>query len=795
MPGPISERALILAPLGRDAHVAAMMLREAGMVARDCSSLCVLVDELQAGAGFAVVAEEALSTADLSGLSDWLNRQEEWSDLPVILLTQRGGGLERNPSADRLLQTLGNVTFLERPFHPTTLVSIANSALRGRRRQYEARARLIQIRESETRYRTLFNSMDEGFCVIEFVDGPSGPLDDYVHVDANPAYERHAGLTSVVGRRVRDMVPDEADGWIRMYRDVLVTGSTIRFERMLEATERHLDLSAFRVEPASRRQVAVLFQDITARKRAELELVTLNETLEKRVSEALAERKLLADIVEGTDSFVQVLDTGRRILAINRAAIRVFGELFGRVPRHGDVLDDILHDRPETAAVLARAWDRAIAGEAFTEVVTLADRRGEERLLEMNFNPLRDQAGRIVGAYQFATDVTDRVLDQQRLAEATARMHEMAKLDTLGQLTGGVAHDFNNLLMPITNALDILNRRYGGVDGRAARMIGNALQSAERAKTLVQRLLGFARRQTLEAGPADVGSLLHGMRDLIASSIGARITLRIEAEPGLPAAFLDANQFELAILNLCVNARDAMPDGGTLTISATPAWDEETPLIQVTVEDTGKGMDDDTLRRAVEPFFTTKHVGAGTGLGLSMVHGLAAQLGGSFTLASLLGTGTTATLLVPVAKAPAPRARNTRPKAPAPAPASLRILLVDDEELVRAGMAEMLRELGHSVAEANGGAKALGMLSSGQDFDILVTDFTMPNMSGVDLARLAGERAPNMPVLVVTGYAGGSLDLGFPQLSKPFRQDELSAVIQSLVGGERSSQARGADQR
>jgi PAS domain S-box-containing protein len=693
---------------------------------------------------------------------------------------------------------LGNVTFLERPFHPTTLVSIATSALRGRRRQYEARSRLVELRESETRYRTLFNSMDEGFCVIEFIDGPNGPLDDYVHVEANPAYERHAGIANVVGRKVRALVGEEADGWIRLYRSVLVEGTTIRFERLLEATGRHLDLSEFRVEPAERRQVAVLFQDITERKQAELELMQLNETLERRVSEALAQRKLLADIVEGTDAYVQVLDTGRRILAINRAAIRAFGEIFGRHPRHGDGLDDLLRDRPDARATLTRVWDRAIGGEAFTEVVTLSDRRGEEHLLEMNFNPLRDQDGAIVGAYQFATDVTERVLDQQRLAEATARMHEMAKLETLGQLTGGVAHDFNNLLMPITNALDILNRRYGGLDGRAARMIGNALQSAERAKTLVQRLLGFARRQTLEAGPADVGGLLLGMRDLIRSSIGARITLHIETDPDLPAAFLDANQFELAILNLCVNARDAMPDGGTLVIGAAIADADEmpgddadgsdgarVPFIRIAVRDTGVGMDEETLRRAVEPFFTTKHVGAGTGLGLSMVHGLAAQLGGSFTLASRPGEGTSATLLVPVAAAQAPAVRNLpRRMAQDPPPERLRILLVDDEELVRAGMAEMLRDLGHVVAEANGGAKALGMLSSGQDFDILVTDFTMPNMSGADLARLAGERAPRMPVLIVTGYSGGSLDLGFPQLSKPFRQEELSAVIQGLVGGE-----------
>ena len=213
----LSERALILAPRGRDAPIAAAILREAGLTAETCSSLPDIIVQLDAGAAFVVVTEEALATADLAPLAVWLNDQQEWSDLPFVLLTTGGGGLERNPAAKRFLDVLGNVTFLERPFHPTTLVSLARSALRGRRQQYEARARLEALRESETRYRTLFENIDEGFCVIEFLGGPHGPLSDYVHIQANPAYAIHAGIPNVVGQKVREMVPDEADGWVELY--------------------------------------------------------------------------------------------------------------------------------------------------------------------------------------------------------------------------------------------------------------------------------------------------------------------------------------------------------------------------------------------------------------------------------------------------------------------------------------------------------------------------------------------------------------------------------------------------
>ncbi|MBB3693291.1 ATP-binding protein [Sphingomonas sp. BK580] len=661
----VSERALVLAPRGRDAAVATAMLAEAGLEAGACDTLPGLVAELDRGAGYAIVTEEAIATADVRALSRWIGEQEEWSDLPFILLTSRGGGLERNPAAVRHLELLGNVTFLERPFHPTTLISLARAAIRGRRRQYEARARLITIRESEARLRTLFDTMDEGFCVIEFLDGPHGPLSDYVHVQANPAYERHTGIADVIGRKVRDMVGDEAEGWIALYRGVLTSGEAIRFERELVATRRHLELAAFRVEPASRREVAVIFQDVTERKRAEIALRELNETLERRVADAIDERE-----------------------------------------------------------------------------------------------------------------------------RALAQLHEAQKLETIGQLTGGVAHDFNNLLTPITGALDLIGKRYVE-DPRAARLIDGALQSAERAKTLVQRLLQFARRQALETRAVDTAALIEGMRDLIASSVGSRVELKLVLPDDLPPALADPNQLELALLNLCVNARDAMPDGGRLTVVAeTAAIGPGASLrlapgayVRLAVIDTGTGMDEATLARAVEPFYSTKERGKGTGLGLSMVHGLAAQLGGAFVMTSRPGQGTRADLYLPVAGREADtgardgageRVVETRP---------LRLLLVDDEELVRAGTAEMLRDLGHHVTEADGGAAALALLDDGLAVDAVLTDYMMPRMNGAELAAAVHRRDAALPVLVVTGYAGGDLALELPQLAKPFRRVDLAAALAALTSG------------
>ena len=371
--------------------------------------------------------------------------------------------------------------------------------------------------------------------------------------------------------------------------------------------------------------------------------------------------------------------------------------------------------------------------------------------------------------------------------EATAQLHEAQKLETLGQLTGGVAHDFNNLLTPIMGALDLLRRRSTN-DPRSAQLLDGALQSSERAKTLVQRLLGFARRQALETRAVQLGQLIEDMRDLIASSVGAKIELRIVGAGQLPPALVDPAQLELAILNLCVNARDAMPSGGVLTITVEGVAVGPGEALglrpgayqRLSVIDVGTGMDETTLKRAVEPFYSTKGIGRGTGLGLSMVHGLAAQLGGAFVLASQPGQGTRADLYLPVADA------GTEPSVPRAAAAGpdetkpMTLLLVDDEPLVRAGTAEMLREMGHVVIEADGGADALRQLEGGLQVDALLTDYMMPQMDGAALARRVLERHAAMPILVITGYAGGDLEIGLPMLAKPFRRTELGRALFEL---------------
>lgn len=364
---------------------------------------------------------------------------------------------------------------------------------------------------------------------------------------------------------------------------------------------------------------------------------------------------------------------------------------------------------------------------------------------------------------------------------------EAQRLELLGRMTGGVAHDFNNLLTPIIGGFELLQKRVGD-DPRARRLIDGGLQSAERAKALVGHLLAFARRQALQPKTVDVGRLLQGLSDLLERSLGSAVDLRLDVPRHGPWARVDPVQLELAILNLAINARDAMPEGGALTIQAQEA-EPGSPLppplqpgryVQVRVADTGSGMSPATLKMAVEPFFTTKPPGAGTGLGLSMVHGLAAQSGGTLRLTSVLGEGTTAELWFPLhdqvkEQAPAPNATART--------SSARVLLVDDERMVLLSQAEMLREAGHQVVELDTPAKALDFVRSGEPLDLLITDFSMPLMSGAELAREVRRLRRDLPILIVTGFAGeiGVTPANTTILAKPLRRAELLDHISTLV--------------
>ena len=532
--------------------------------------------------------------------------------------------------------------------------------------------------------------------------------------------------------------------------------------------------------------------DITAHKAAEAalreseaQLRDLNATLEHRVVEALAERRVLADVIEGSDIFVQVADRDFTWLAINGAAADEFARIFGvRRPQAGDNMLEMLNDRPDDRTAVEAVWLRALAGEEFVEVDEFGDPMLDRRYYEMRFRALRDADGQTIGAYQFVSDVTERLREQHRLKEAEEALRQSQKMEAMGQLTGGVAHDFNNLLTPIIGSLDMLVRRGVGSE-RERRLIDGALQSAERAKVLVQRLLAFARRQPLQPVSVEIPRLVENMVGLIGSTLGPTIDVRLDIPQGLPFAKADANQLEMALLNLAVNARDAMPEGGELIIKVKresvsgghASGLQPGEYLLLCVIDTGAGMDEATRQRAIEPFFSTKGVGKGTGLGLSMVHGLAAQLGGGLTIDSAPGKGTAIALWLPVSTVPA-GGEETVVTAPAARMGRGVVLLVDDEDLVRMSTADMLIDLGFEVVEASSAEDALSLMRSNLVPNLLVTDHLMPGMNGADLAREARALASDLPILVVSGYAeveGIAPELA--RLTKPFRNAELAESI------------------
>jgi CheY-like chemotaxis protein len=361
-------------------------------------------------------------------------------------------------------------------------------------------------------------------------------------------------------------------------------------------------------------------------------------------------------------------------------------------------------------------------------------------------------------------------------------------MESIGQLTGGVAHDFNNLLAVILGSLGLLRKAVPD-DPRVSRLLDRAIQGAERGATLTTRLLAFARRQELKVEFVALQKLLPEMLDFLRHSVGPNIVLQAEVSPDVRAVEVDANQLELALINLAVNARDAMPQGGSLTIVCHNEDDGKKvgltggPFVCVSVIDTGEGMSEATLARAQEPFFTTKGIGKGTGLGLSMVQGFTVQSGGAMRIQSEQGRGTKVTLWLPRAreglKGPRPEAEIVRPAEAR----SLRVLLVDDDILVSMGAADMLLDLGHSVTEAQSGAHALKILETHPPFDIVVTDYAMPGMNGFELAQQIKRSNPRLPIILATGYAELPTDrsIEFGHLSKPYTADALAAALEKAV--------------
>ena len=374
---------------------------------------------------------------------------------------------------------------------------------------------------------------------------------------------------------------------------------------------------------------------------------------------------------------------------------------------------------------------------------------------------------------------------RQEMAErqaTEASLRHAQKMEAVGQLTGGIAHDFNNLLTAVLGSLSLLRKHLPPGDPRADRLLGTAIQGADRGAALTQRLLAFGRRQPLRPETVQLQAIVPGMSALLRSSLGAQVQVALRFDPALPAVEVDAGQLELALLNLVVNARDAMPEGGQITLSART---EGAGHVVLTVADTGEGMDDATLSRAMEPFFTTKGAGKGTGLGLAMVHGFAAQSGGKLVLHSTPGTGTVAELWLPLAIRARAQASPAAPAAPADAPPSrpCRVLVVDDDPLVLSSTLSMLEDLGHGASGVASGAEALALLAQDAGFDLVVTDFAMPGMTGLQLAEELRRRLPRLPVLLATGFAElpDSSNLALMRLRKPYGQDALARAIDSCV--------------
>lgn len=412
----------------------------------------------------------------------------------------------------------------------------------------------------------------------------------------------------------------------------------------------------------------------------------------------------------------------------------------------------------------------------------IVDVLGRHRFISVKGRVRYDAAGTPIRMTGVISDITARKAADEQVAQAQ-------KMDAIGQLTGGVAHDFNNLLTPIVSSLDTVRHRLKD-DPRSQRLVDAGLQAAERAAALTHRLLAFARRQALQPRAVDVGALIDGIVELIRRSLGPTIEIALEVPRHLPAALVDPNQLELALLNLAINARDAMPGGGRLTFmvsTAVVAAHDGAGLhpgayLCIRAADTGVGMDRTTLARATEPFFSTKGVGKGTGLGLSMVDGLAAQSGGTLRLSSAPGQGTAIELWLP-ATDETPPAGNERVAEPARARRPAKILLVDDEELVRSATADMLRDIGYQVLEAGSGREALAVLKSGADLEAVVTDYLMPGMNGGELIGEMRRTAHLLPALLITGYAAAGDDVpgDVARLSKPFRQRELAAKVEELL--------------
>jgi PAS domain S-box-containing protein len=651
-------------------------LEQAGLQCTSCSGLDELQSHLEAGAGSAVIAQEAFAGADLTSLFNWVATQPPWSDFPFVILTTRQDGARQRQRLLHLMERLRNVTLQERPIETVTLISTVRSALRSRQRQYEAAEHLKEREQVASHLEELVN------------------------------------------------------------------------ERTREVTE------VFAKLHESERQFRYLVESVA-------------------------------------DYAIFLLNTEGVVTSWNAGAERIKGytatEIVGRHFSTFYTEEDRDSGLPALALATARRTGRF-------EMEGWRVRKGGERFwASVIINAVHDEHGDLIGFAKVTRDLT-----QQRAIEEQLR--QMQKMEAIGQLTGGIAHDFNNMLQIISGNIETLQRRIGHGDPSALRLITTALHGAERAATLTHRLLAYSRQQPLDPKPTDLNRLIIGMSDLLTRTLGERINVESVLSGGLWQVLADPNQTENAVLNLAVNARDAMPDGGKLTIETANIQLDEAyahanaevtagHYVMLAVSDTGIGMTANVLEKAFEPFFTTKKLGEGTGLGLSQVYGFVKQSGGHTKIYSEPGEGTTVRIYFP--RAPLRTSSDARRRAQ-PQTSELggseTILVVEDDAEVRAYTTGILRELGYCVLEAHEGDTALGLLASEPEIELLFTDIGLPGpFNGRQLSDEARKIRPHMKVLFTTGYAQnaiihqGRLDPGVQLIVKPFSFAGLAAKIRQML--------------
>ncbi len=674
------------------------------------------------------------------------------------------------------------------------------------------------LRHAQERFQTILDTIDAAFAIVEVkFDGEDRPI-DYRFLEANPAFERQAGV-NLQGKWVTEFAPDLERFWFDTYGHVASTGEPANFESYAEAFQRWFDVRAVRVGDPADRQIAILFNDVTERREAQERL---------RASEAYAHEN--AERVQLALAVGAIIGTWHWDLPSDQFTVdEGFARAFGLDPalgRKGIPLARIVATvHPDDQAGLADAINEAIIrGGAYAHQYRVRRVNGRYYWIEANGRVDRGadgaplsfpgvlidvEARRAVEAERDRAIAALRTLNdnlEQRVAERTDelmqaedKLRQSQKMEAVGQLTGGLAHDFNNLLAGISGALELMGMRIA--QGRLAdvdKYMVAAQGAAKRAAALTHRLLAFSRRQTLDPRPTDVDTLVKGMADLIQRTVGPSVAIDTVSAPALWPALVDASQLENALLNLCINARDAMPEGGRITIEtanqrldprAADAYDiPEGEYLSLSVSDTGSGMPPELIARVFEPFYTTKPIGQGTGLGLSMIYGFAQQSGGQVRIHSQVGQGTTVRLYLPRYDGDVVEAADIAETMPlAVARSGETVLVVDDEPTVRLLVRDVLSGFGYAVIEAADGNAALKVLRSNTKVDLLVTDVGLPGgMNGRQMADAGRALRPGLRTLFITGYAEnavvghGHLEPGMRVLTKPFSIDALAARIRDL---------------